>query len=97
VTTLHIVVDDPDATIDSCMPLEQYGDDSPSTTCHEDCRPKAGTWTPVIQPGHLELDFTHVYAAAGTYTAKFGFKSGDCAANSAYGSYGEGTATVVVN
>jgi hypothetical protein len=97
--TFRVTVDDPDGAqlVSRDVGVVDYGDGTPvvPVSAHRDCYVAHGPWTPgAPEPIHADLTFQHVYAAAGTYTATFTFRSlGDCT----YGpSEATRTATVTV-
>ncbi|HVW33042.1 MAG TPA: hypothetical protein VHL53_10925 [Acidimicrobiia bacterium] len=97
--TFHVVVDDPDHSIDRECDHEDYGDEG------HDCTPGCEAWPipygpwspPLTQPDHYERDLTHTYAKPGTYAVSVAFSSGMCDPPiNPYGSYGAATTTVTV-
>ena len=106
---LKIVLDDPDARIDTgCLTTQSFGDDSLSSSCHADYAPcqeprRYGPWEPPAKrPDHHEMIITHTYGA-GTFAATFGYYSMGLSCIVAfpeggdpYGSRGTGTVTFTV-
>lgn len=83
--TFRVTVDDPDGgqLLSRTDGTVDYGDGTPTTGVggHLDCVGGSGAWTtPAPVPVHEEITYQHVYAAAGTYTATFTYRSlGNCA------------------
>ena len=83
--TFRVTVDDPDGNqlVSRDLGVADYGDGTPVTgvAAHRDCLQLYGTHTPPAPVAvHEEVTFQHVYAAPGTYTATFTYRSlGDCA------------------
>ncbi|MFN2506506.1 MAG: hypothetical protein ABR540_20220 [Acidimicrobiales bacterium] len=91
-----VVGDDPDGPVSACITY-RYGDESVGGAClPAACPPQYGPWTPVVAPGHLELTFDHVYAAPGSYVARFHFTGLACEGSLPYASSGSSEITVVV-
>lgn len=75
--TFNVDVSDPDHAVTSNCAVVEYGDgnsEPPSPCPAPTCGPAHGPWDPpAAQPGSQTFTYTHVYGAAGSYTAKFVF------------------------
>lgn len=75
--TFTVEVSDPDHAVTSNCAVVEYGDgySEPPAPCPvPTCGPAHGPWDPpAAQPGTQRFTYSHIYAAAGSYTARFVF------------------------
>ena len=98
----HVVADDPDAEIVSCLPRVDWGDnvvENEDCVVNYNCRVETrfGPWRPPPPgaPGHADFDLSHTYARPGAYRVTFQMGSGS-GCDLSYASQATKTLTVVV-